>query len=246
MSELSWFGALATMLRGPVPQPVDRGRFEEDLRHLLGAYPELGTDGVLVEVGGGSGRATLELADRVRPPWTLFVFEPEKSAASRLQTLLKQQGILSKVRVFNSAVTEDETMVLLHKSKIGGRYYIAPASNEAGGVSVMSVRLDGHLGRSGLTRVGLVVVDVGGQEPAVVDSLSDYPLPVPMFVAFRPGALEASGYEPRIFLAQLKERHSVYWMDKMMSHSTAGEQFEARLRSEGGTGLFCQPKGKVA
>lgn len=179
------------------------------------------------------------LAGRVQLPWTVHTFEPDPALAEALRARIKGEGLGARVQLFPSAIAEVETMVTLVP---GGRQQPYPqVVTEAGsaGDRVMGVRLDAHLGRCGLTRVGLVVVDVGGHELRVLRTLTDFPLPVPVAVAYRPYALEACGQSAEGFLEQLRESGRLAFVEDGGTVVKAeGPAFDEQVARDGGALLF--------
>lgn len=238
-------GALRDLLRGSAPPPFERGRFAEDLEVALSDQPDLGGEGTILEAGAGSGEATMVLAARVEPPWTVMAFEPDPEAAEALRKEVSARGLTGRVQVFASAVGEKETTTTLALDLRQGRRHhrvVPKPPPEGPSRSTVSVRWDAHLGRSGLTRVGLVVVDVAGDEPVVLDSLRDYPLPVPVFAAYRPDALRRSGHEPPAFLERLRSRGELFWVDDGRLGRPSEADLEARVEADGGAAILCRPR----
>lgn len=239
-------GALRRLLRGPVPDPMDRGRFEEDLQRALDFEGSVGRGGTILEAGAGSGHATALLAQRIESPYMVVCFEPEPKAAAALRQRIETEGMQGRVQLFDAAIVGTETMVELQLDTARARNHQVTQASKAGASSatVVGVRFDAHLGRSGLTRVALVVADVGGREPEVLATMATHPLPSPFFVAYRPRALLAAGHDPEEVLRGWAQDNELRWFDEGGAKPVTSEAFNRRVHDEGGAGILGRPRRK--
>lgn len=126
-------------------------------------------DGDIVDVGANIGAFTLDVARRY-PGSTVHAYEPDATSCARLRENVAANGLASRVRVWNEAVSASEgTMILRSGSgSVLASAYAKPDQDEVLR-EVPAVTLTTVMARAS-GRVGLLKLDCEGAEADIVDA----------------------------------------------------------------------------
>jgi FkbM family methyltransferase len=126
----------------------------------------------LVDIGANIGSVTLDLAWR-DPGVRVDAYEPNPTTFETLTRNVLENGLASRVRVFNDAVTGEDGVVVLWTGQSSVLSSVS-ASDAIGGesVAVRAVSLDRAINRTGAAYVA-VKIDAEGAEVEMLESASN-------------------------------------------------------------------------
>lgn len=170
------------------------------------------------DVGGGLGFFSTYVFKRVRPNVSIYSFEPDSLNNSLFKKRLKNMGNPINIKLIESAVSNSNSKAKLAINKDHfGDHRLEIDNTEIAEVTgprleVDTVSLSNFIkSLTSKPKKILVKIDVQGHEPAVINGLKDISstgLYIDVLLEFSPSHLDAQGFDPGLFLKNLKSNSS--------------------------------------
>ncbi len=197
----------------------------------------------VVDVGAHIGIYTLLGALLTGPTGRVFSFEPTPATFDILRLNLELNGFDSRVKVFQSAVSDRQGHTMLKLSQRTGLNSIfGNIEASAGSTEVDTVKLDDVLRDVGT--IDVMKIDAEGAEPWILKGMHEILANNPnitIFMEFAPSNLERAGVDPGGFFDELiAQEFKIFRVDDFTSELMEAKR--ADLISCFSANLWMQPK----
>jgi FkbM family methyltransferase len=161
---------------------------------------------VVLDVGANVGYYALLASRRVGKEGAVYAFEPHPRTCASLKRNVARNSA-SNVRVLEAAVSRTAGIEMLHLSGTATHSGLHASMEDADprSVQVDAIAIDDLE----LERVGLVKIDIEGEEPSALEGMRRTLERSPdacVLLEFSPAALRAAGHDPNEFGARLKRK----------------------------------------
>ncbi len=203
----------------PVPDMV-LGTYDEYLRRRLVEFLKPGMK--VLDVGAHIGYFSLVAARQVGPAGTVWAFEPVSENYELLSKNVERNAYTNIVAVPKAVSNRSGPLPLFLSAMVSGAHSVVRDQWSCGQVVVSATTLDEFLASVGWPHIDLVKMDIQGGEMMALQGATQFLArnrPLRLIVEFWPAGLEASGTDPKQFLAQLSRiGFKVMWALKRTGH----------------------------
>lgn len=212
------------------------GLYELDTARLIRGLLRPGDH--FIDIGANIGYFTVMAARRVGEGGRVDAFEPDPENRARLIANLQRNGVESRVRVHDVALSDREGRAVIHRYAGGAMNHgcstLHPVPGEAGQMAdVRTARLDDV--RPGVTP-RLIKMDVEGAEPEVVAGMRGLlrgETPPAVIGEFNPTQAGHAGQAPGTWVRAALEAqpaYGVWWIGSWLCRVEASDAELSRLR----------------
>jgi len=191
-------------------------RWEDPCRTLTARYPDLFTNGHILDVGANIGYTALVFADRLSPGCQVYAFEPEETNYRRLQDVVQKKGESSLVIPVRAAAGAISGEINLWKNpthpgdhRVLTTVFQADESPNKVVERVPLVALDDFCRSRHLDLISFIKIDVQGFETEVCKGMSETLEHNPratVLLEYFPEAMESLGFNPHDVLEFFAQR----------------------------------------